>query len=125
MPLNAAERQWYYNQIVKMDPKHKVVTLDEANKILIYDKAIQSDEALRRDATDEELVRALILCVLASKDYKYPLDNFYIEKYYEHGSTSSLGRGRDEVDLIIYDDENLPFGNLSRLRNMKNISKNT
>jgi type I restriction enzyme M protein len=109
MSLSGAERQWYYDQIVKLDSKRKVVTLDEATKVLIYNEIIQSDEALRRDATDEELVRALTLCILASKDYKYPPDNFYIEKYYEHGSTSPLGRGRDEVDLIIYDDENLPF----------------
>ncbi len=110
MPLSEDQRQWYYDQIQTIDPDHKVVSLDKENRMLTYSASIQSDENRQKDASDEELVRALILCMLVSDNFKYSINNLYIEKYFEHGSTSISGHGRDEVDLIIYNDiDNLPF----------------
>jgi type I restriction enzyme M protein len=105
-PMNATERAWYYRQIEKLDPSHKVVAVDQALNILTYSEAIRTDESRVRAADPEEVVRALALCLLASKKYKYEPENFYIERYYKHGHPQSK---HDEVDLIISDQDDLPF----------------
>jgi type I restriction enzyme M protein len=104
--LNAKQRTWFFDQIDSLDPKHKVVSCDREHNLLTYSDSIKSDESLQRSAEDEELVRAVTLSVLASKDFKYETDAFYIERYYKHGHPSSK---RDEVDLIILDNDDLPF----------------
>lgn len=105
MSLSNKEQNWFYDQIEKYDPEGKVVTINRENKSLQYNDSINSDEVKLKKATDEELVKALCLCIL-STTYQYETKSFYIEKYYHHGHPGSM---RDEVDLIIYDDENQPF----------------
>ena len=106
MALDQSERNWYYDQIANLDPNQRVVSVDRVNHLLSYDPSIRCDESSHRPATGEELVRALALCMLSSKDLEYDTDRFYIEKYYKHGHPSSK---HDEVDLVIFDDDDLPF----------------
>ncbi|TFE01776.1 SAM-dependent DNA methyltransferase [Jeotgalibacillus salarius] len=44
--------------------------------------------------------------MLCSEKYKYKIENLYHEQYFAHGSSGSLS---DEVDLMIYDEDNLPY----------------
>lgn len=106
MPLTESEREWYYDQIEKLDKKQSVVKIDRTNSLVIYNDVIRCDESKHRSATVEELIRALTLCILTSKDLKYEPESLYIEKYYRHGHPSSK---HDEVDLIILDNDDLPF----------------
>jgi type I restriction enzyme M protein len=105
MPLTSADREWYYNQIEQVDPHNRVVKVDRSAGIVSYSSALRSDESGQRDATPEELVHALAICVLV-KDYDYRLEKLYHEKYFAHGSKGSLS---DEVDLIIYDEDDPPY----------------
>jgi len=106
MPLVKSERDWYYGQIEKLDPKGSVVSVDRVNDRLLYDSSIRCDESSQRPATGEEVVRALALCMLVGKDLRYQATRFYIEKYYKHGHPSSK---HDEVDLVIFDEDDLPY----------------
>ena len=106
MALTESQRQWYFHQIQSLDKGQKIVTLNQADNLLIFDSSIRCDESKTRQIKDEELVRALALCMLVSNDYKYSKGSFYIEKYYQHGHPSSK---HDEVDLIIFDSDDLPF----------------
>jgi type I restriction enzyme M protein len=106
MPLGELERVWYYGQIEKLDPTGTVAHVDRVGSRLIYHASIRCDESRDRPATDEELVRALALCLLIGDDYKYSTSSFWIEKYYKHGHPSSK---HDEVDLVIFDNDELPF----------------
>ena len=105
MPLSEKDRDWYCNQIEKLDPEKEIVTIDRTNDLLTYNDSIRCDESRQRRVTAEEVVRALALCILI-KVHKYEIDNLYIEKYYQHGHPSSK---RDEVDLVIFDNDDLPF----------------
>ena len=106
MPLSEDEREWYYDQIERLDPNQKAVLVDRTLATLTYQLPIRTDENRCKQADPEELVHALAICLLASSDYNYDLDSFYHEKYFRHGHPGSK---RDEVDLIIYDNDNLPF----------------
>jgi type I restriction enzyme M protein len=106
MALGPERREWFFGRIEAADVQHHVVTVDDSRTRIRYDSAIRSDENRDREATDEELVRALTLCLLASDAYEYPVKSFYIEKRYTIGHPSTSGA---EVDLIIYDDDDLPF----------------
>ncbi len=104
--MSKEDREWYFQKIESLDPAHSVVTADRDKNVLVYNEKIRSDESLKRPATDEELVRALALCLLAGPTFQYEVDTFYIEKYYKHGHPASK---HDEVDLIVFDDDDLPF----------------
>ncbi|MBX2997122.1 MAG: restriction endonuclease subunit M [Caldilineaceae bacterium] len=106
MALSEEDRHWYINQINQIDPTNKVITIDEKEGIISYTSAIRSDESLQRNATPEEWVHALAICLLVSQKFEYPLSNLYHEKYYAHGRKGTLS---DEVDLIIFDSDDLPY----------------
>lgn len=106
MPLTDKDRTWYYDRIEELDPRQRVVKVDRENNLLTYASSIRMDESHIRSADAEEVVRALALCMLVSKDYKYSTEDFYIERYYKHGNLASM---RDEIDIIIYDNDDLPF----------------
>ncbi|MHC1709602.1 MAG: restriction endonuclease subunit M [Methanomassiliicoccales archaeon] len=106
MTLTQDDYDWYYDQIEKIDPHHHVVTVLKADHIIEYNQKIKSDENHKRSINPEEVVRALTLCILASSDYGYDINSFYIEKRIRHGHPSSKS---DEIDLIIYDGEGLAF----------------
>jgi len=109
MPVTEKLLKWYKEQIENIDPKDRCAKIDTEEDLVIYSPDIQSDEALQRPITPEELVHALALCMLASDDYKYPIGALYHEKHYAHGSKGSLS---DEVDILflILTDCLLPFG---------------
>jgi type I restriction enzyme M protein len=106
MALTDKQRKWYYDQIEQADPLHQVVTVDRTINTLTYAASIRTDEPGTKAADPEELVHALAMCLLATDTYKYHPESFYHEKYYRHGS---VGSTRDEVDLIVYDNDDLPF----------------
>jgi type I restriction enzyme M protein len=106
VPLTPEHRAWYLAHITAADPGGAVVAVQPDAARLRYSEAIRSDEDRLRAVTDEELVRALTLCLLASPQYGYPVDSFYIERRYTIGHPSRSGA---EVDLIIYDADALPF----------------
>lgn len=99
------QKTWYLTHIAKLDPKREYVKIDEAKNLLIYSSKLRSDETGKRGITAEELVHALIFCLLVTK-YKYPVDRLYHERYFKHGSAGSLS---DEVDFMIYDDDGLAY----------------
>lgn len=106
MPLSETDREWYYTQIKRLDPNQSIVKVNTENHIISYDIALRSDESKRKEATPEECVRALVICMLVKSEYKYPVDHLYREKHYPHGRKGTLS---DRVDLLIYDDDNLPY----------------
>jgi type I restriction enzyme M protein len=106
MPITDKLLNWYKSQIETLDPKCKVAKIDADAGLVIYSPDIQSDEALQRPVTPEEMVHALALCMLASPEFKYPISKLYHEKRYAHGSKGSLS---DEVDILVSDPDDLPF----------------
>ena len=98
--------QWYKDQIEHINPKGQIVKIDSAENVDNLSPNMQSDEALQRRITPEELVHALAICMLTSHEFKYPVQKIYHEKHYAHGSKGSLS---DEVDILILDPDGLPF----------------
>lgn len=105
MPLTGAQRTWYLEQIEELDPSGSVVRVDRAANLLQYSTDIRSDESLTRTATDEELARGLSVAILVRR-MGYAAERLYIEKHIPHGHPGSMS---DEVDLLIYDEEDLPY----------------
>ncbi len=106
MPISDKEREWYYKQIKRFDPDGTFVQVDLGKNIIGYTSRLRSDESNQRDATPEEWVHALSMVMLINEPYNYPLSSLYHEKHYAHGRKGTLG---DEADLVIFDDENLPY----------------
>lgn len=104
--MTEQEKKWYCDQIKKIDPKGEFVKLDIDKEIIIYSNKLKSDESSQKDFNPEELVHALIFCLLCSNKYNYKVEKLYHEKYYKHGSAGSLS---DEIDYLIYDDDKLPY----------------
>jgi len=102
--LSDKQRSWYYEQIRAADPTGAIVTIDETNHILIYSANVQTDESRHKEATPEELVHALVMCLLVKRPFNYPLNCLYHERYCKHGRSK-----KDECDLIISDADALPF----------------
>lgn len=105
MPLTAAQRAWYVEQIHELDPGHEIVRIDTTTEQVHYSPALRSDKANVRNTTPEELVHALAIVLLVRR-YQYPLAALYHEKEIAHGSS---GSSSDEIDLVIYDADELPF----------------
>jgi hypothetical protein len=99
MPLSAADRQWFLDRIKALDPNQRVVSVAAQGSRLVYSDAIRSDENKDRAADDEELVRALTLCLLCSGEYGYEPERLYIEQTHTIGrpSTSSA-----QIDIVLY-----------------------
>jgi type I restriction enzyme M protein len=104
MPLDEVERDWYYKQIRSLDPEGSIVKIDQSNDLIVYTSKLRSDESHNKPSTSEEVVHALAICLLVSNKYNYPLNSIYHEKYCKHGHSS-----KDEVDLVIFDADDLPF----------------
>jgi type I restriction enzyme M protein len=104
MPLSDEQRQWYFAQISKLDPNHEIVAVNETHDVLEYSAQVLTDESRHKQATPEELVHALAICMLANDKFNYPLDCLYHEKYCKHGRSP-----KDEVDIVIYDGDGLPY----------------
>ncbi|PBJ17521.1 MULTISPECIES: HsdM family class I SAM-dependent methyltransferase [Pseudomonas] len=104
MALDAQEISWYASQINKLNSVTGLVA-DTETRVIIYPQNLKSDESLAKSFEPEELVHALAINLLASKN-DYSIEKMYHEQYFAHGSGGSLA---DEVDLIIYDEDDLPY----------------
>lgn len=100
------EVKWYIDKIKEYDPQSRLVNFDENEQIIIYTTELKTDENICKQIGPEELVHALVICILCSDKYKYKIGNLYHEQYFRHGSSGSLS---DEVDIMIYDEDNLPY----------------
>lgn len=107
MALSEENRNWYYNHIERIDPERTIARINRDTNMIHYNResGIRSDENYDKDATPEELVRALTLAMLISNIFRYEAEFMYFERYFTIGHPGSRG----EVDLIIYDQEELPF----------------
>lgn len=102
--LTDFERDWYLDAIDAF--QGSAVSLDRSSRIVTYDSTISSDESHARTAEGEELVHAVIMGLLHSSEYNYPLTALGHEMHYAHGSKGSKS---DEVDVLIRDPDGLPY----------------
>jgi type I restriction enzyme M protein len=106
MALDQESTSWYVENINKMAKSTSAVVADATKGLISYPSELKSDESGIKNFEPEELVHALIINILCSSEYDYKIDRMYHEQYFAHGSTGSLS---DEVDLIIYDEDELPY----------------
>lgn len=106
MPLDDKSTQWYVDNINKLSRQVSLSTADVKNKTITYTSELRSDESNVKAFGPEELVHAMIINLLCSHGYEYKIENLYHEQHFAHGSTGSLS---DEVDLIVYDEDSLPY----------------
>lgn len=106
MPLTEKEERWYIERTQETDPSETIIKIDEKSRLVTYSTDLRSDESNTKSINPEELVHALTIALLTSKQYKYKISSLYHEKYYPHGSTGSLS---DEIDILIEDDDGLPY----------------
>lgn len=102
--LSEEQRRWFSDVLNQMGDD--TVTYDIANNVVTYHSAIRSDESRTRTAGAEELVHAVIVALLASKEFKYKKTLIGHEIRLAHGSKGSKA---DEVDIVIWDEDKLPF----------------
>lgn len=102
MSLTEAETFWYVNNINRY-----IGAVADLNKLqVVYPTELRSDESSVKGFAPEELVHALGINILCNSTYLYDIKKLYHEKYYAHGSR---GSSSDEVDLLIEDDDGLPY----------------
>ncbi|MDO8825946.1 N-6 DNA methylase [Methylophaga sp.] len=106
MSLDDKSIQWYVKNINNLSSEAKLTRADESNKVITYPSELRSDESNVKSFEPEELVHATIINLLCSKEYEYDVKRLYHEQYFAHGSIGSLS---DEVDLILYDEDDLPY----------------
>lgn len=106
MPLTEKQIEWYLNRLKEIDPTRTTIKIDSTARQIIYTSKLQSDESLIRSFDPEEFVHATTIALLTSDTYKYKITSLYHEKYFPHGSSGSLS---DEVDILINDDDDLPY----------------
>jgi type I restriction enzyme M protein len=102
--LKAKEKEWYFAAIDSLGGA--AVTADRLSDTVTYNSAIASDESHVKSADPEELAHAAMIGLLHSKAYKYPLTALCHEKHFAHGSKGSKS---DEVDIIVLDEDQLPY----------------
>jgi len=102
--LTAQEREWYFAAIEGLGGA--AVTVDRAAETVTYNSAIESHESHVKSADAEELAHAVMIGLLHSKDYKYPLGILGHEIHFAHGSKGSMS---DEVDILVRDSDQLPY----------------
>lgn len=105
MPLTQLQRAWYYEKISELDPDGKIVSCDPNADVVNYAPTLRTDKSHTRNSTPEELVHALAIVMLV-KQLGYPIGSLYHERDVQHGSAGSRS---DEIDLVIDDEDGLPF----------------
>lgn len=70
-------------RIAELDPAHEIVSIDEENKKIIYNRKIDGWDKAKFE--DEGYVRAYLVVVLV-KVKKYQMEDIVLEKYYNIGS---------------------------------------
>ncbi|MEM6250874.1 restriction endonuclease subunit M [Shewanella vaxholmensis] len=106
MSLDDKSTQWYVKNINMLSEKSVLTVADEESRVITYPSELRSDESNVKSFEPEELVHAIIINLLCGTDYGYKLERLYHEQYFAHGSSGSLS---DEVDLIVYDEDSLPY----------------
>lgn len=106
MPLTDQEVTWFINEIKKLDQESEIIAIDEKAGLINYTAQLSTDERLSKNQEPEEFVHALSILLLTSNKYQYDIDSLYHEQHFAHGSSGSLS---DEVDLMIYDEDGLPY----------------
>ncbi len=102
--LTTKEKAWYFDAIDELGGA--AVTSDRGADTVTYHSAISSDESHIKAADPEELAHAVMIGLLHGKAYKYPLTSLCHEMHFAHGSKGSKS---DEVDIIIRDEDQLPY----------------
>ena len=101
---SAAEHQWYFTAIESL--ASSAVSVDQDSGTVTYDSRIRSDESHVKTIGPEELVHATTIGLFCSSTYNYPVESIGHEIHFAHGSR---GSNADEVDIIVYDSDDLPF----------------
>ena len=102
--LSKKNREWYYSVL---DQNHSdAVSINREEDSVKYHSDIRSNKSRVRPAEGEELVHAVLISMLAGDDYKYKKANLGHEIHFAHGSKGSQS---DVVDIIIWDEDQLPF----------------
>jgi hypothetical protein len=104
MALNAVDRDWFLGEIKRLNPTGDLVAVVStgATTQLRYTDRIRCDETRLREATPEELVRGLTVCLLCSAKYGYQPDRMHLEQTHSIGRPSS---STAQIDLIIFLEE--------------------
>lgn len=102
--LTATEKTWYFDALDALGGT--AVTGDRLADTVTYNAAISSDESHVKTAEPEELAHAVLIALLHSKAYSYPLSALGHEIHFAHGSKGSKS---DEVDVLIRDSDGLPY----------------
>lgn len=102
--LSSTDVDWYLGAIEKFGSI--AVTVDRTAGTVTYDSGIASDESHVKTADGEELVHAIVLCLLHAKDFHYPISALGHEIHFAHGSKGSKS---DEVDILIRDADGLAY----------------
>lgn len=102
--LTEKDRNWYYSAVENI--ASDAVTVNRSDGVITYHGDIYSDESHSKNADPEELSHAVLLSLLASETYGYKKQNLGHEVHYAHGSKGSKA---DEVDIVIWDEDRLPF----------------
>lgn len=106
MPLSASDKEWYVKAINGFAKKNDIAVAKDEESTIVYSQELSTDEARVKLMDPEEVVHALVLQMLASDQFRYPRERLYHEKHYAHGSKGSLS---DEVDIVVFDEDNLPY----------------
>lgn len=106
MSLDEKSILWYADNTNNLSSNSKLVTVDIENDLVKYPAELKTDETSIKKITPEELVHGLAINILCNDTYGYKIEKLYHEQYFKHGSSGSLS---DEVDLIIYDEDDLPY----------------
>ena len=99
-----AEQHWYFTAIESLGDS--AVTVNPFTGTVTYDSRIRSDESHVKAIGPEELVHAATIGLLCSSGYNYPVEAIGHEIHFAHGSR---GSNADEVDIIVYDSDDLEF----------------
>lgn len=102
--LTDVEKAWYFEQVEALGGK--AVTADPSAQTVTYDSSIKSDESHVKPATQEELCHAVMMGLLHSDEYSYKLESLGHEIHFHHGSK---GSNADEVDILVWDEDRLPY----------------
>lgn len=108
--------------IERNDPSHKIVTIDEVNKKIIYSDKIVCHNPIKFE--NEGYVRAYLVVKLII-EMKYPIECIELEKHYNIGS-----KPKDKnafIDIIVRDKKHLKMFscllNVKHLKHMKVIKQ--
>ena len=102
--LTAAARDWYFDALEVLGGS--AVTGNRKTNTVTYNPAIVSDESHVKTAEPEELAHSVMIALLNSKEYRYPLTSLCHEKHFAHGSKGSKA---DEVDILVLDQDQLSY----------------